>query len=74
MVAALERQYDAFISAQENRSLLARDENLPSGEELAGEFERFLAQQGGDVSDGFRDDDENELAEPGPGPRWRWSI
>ena len=58
VVAALERQYDAFIAAQENRSLLARDEDLPSGEELAGEFQRFLAQQAGDPSDGFRDDDE----------------
>jgi hypothetical protein len=52
VVAALERQYDAFITAQENRSLLARDEDLPSGEELAGEFQRFLAQQSGDFSDG----------------------
>ena len=51
VVTALERQYDAFISAQENRSLLARDEDLPSGEELGAEFERFLAQQLGD-SDG----------------------
>src|SRR6516225_3337279 len=31
VVAALERQYDAFVSAQENRSLLARGEELPSG-------------------------------------------
>jgi proteasome assembly chaperone (PAC2) family protein len=58
VVAALERQYDAFVAAQENRSLLARDEELPSGEELAGEFERFLAQQAGDISDGFRDGDD----------------
>ncbi|KUI11782.1 proteasome protein [Mycobacterium sp. GA-1285] len=45
VVAALERQYDAYVAAQENRSLLASDENLPSGEELGAEFERFLAQQ-----------------------------
>ncbi|NMK70798.1 PAC2 family protein, partial [Staphylococcus capitis] len=45
VVQALERQYDAFVAAQENRSLLARDEELPSGDELAGEFERFLAEQ-----------------------------
>jgi predicted ATP-grasp superfamily ATP-dependent carboligase len=45
VVSALERQYDAFVAAQENRSLLARDEDLPSGEELGAEFERFLAQQ-----------------------------
>jgi predicted ATP-grasp superfamily ATP-dependent carboligase len=58
VVAALERQYDAFVEAQENRSLLARDEDLPSGDELGAEFERFLAQQGGDFSDGFREGDE----------------
>lgn len=45
VVAALERQYDAFVAAQENRSLLSRDEDLPSGDELGAEFERFLAQQ-----------------------------
>jgi proteasome assembly chaperone (PAC2) family protein len=53
VVTALERQYDAFVAAQENRSLLARDEDLPSGDELGAEFERFLAQQaGGEPSDG----------------------
>jgi hypothetical protein len=45
VVTALERQYDAFVSAQENRSLLAHDEDLPSGDELGAEFERFLAQR-----------------------------
>ena len=48
VVTALERQYDAFVAAQENRSLLARDEDLPSGDELGAEFERFLAEQTGD--------------------------
>jgi proteasome assembly chaperone (PAC2) family protein len=57
VVTALERQYDAFVAAQENRSLLARDEDLPSGEELGAEFERFLAQQAGEkFEDGSRDD------------------
>ncbi|MDF2824006.1 MAG: proteasome protein, partial [Mycobacterium sp.] len=57
VVSALERQYDAFVAAQENRSLLARDEELPSGDELGAEFERFLAQQAGDdYPDLFRDD------------------
>jgi hypothetical protein len=55
VVTALERQYDAFVSAQENRSLLARDEDLPSGDELGAEFERFLAQQAGDESTGGDD-------------------
>lgn len=54
VVSALERQYDAFVAAQENRSLLARDEDLPSGDELAGEFERFLRQQARDKG---KDDD-----------------
>src|SRR4029077_12468459 len=57
VVAALERQYDAFVSAQENRSLLANDEDLPSGDELGAEFERFLAQQAGDK---FNDDPDNK--------------
>jgi len=52
VVTALERQYDAFVAAQENRSLLARDEDLPSGEELGAEFERFLAEQSGDGTAG----------------------
>ena len=52
VVTALERQYDAFVAAQENRSLLARDEDLPSGEELGAQFERFLAQQSGDEPGG----------------------
>jgi predicted ATP-grasp superfamily ATP-dependent carboligase len=54
VVTALERQYDAFIAAQENRSLLTRDEDLPSGDELGAEFERFLAQQ---AEKKFDDDD-----------------
>jgi hypothetical protein len=54
VVTALERQYDAFIAAQENRSLLTRDEDLPSGDELGAEFERFLAQQ---ADKKFDDDD-----------------
>jgi predicted ATP-grasp superfamily ATP-dependent carboligase len=52
VVNALERQYDAFAAAQENRSLLAHDEDLPSGDELGAEFERFLRQQ-----DRGKDDD-----------------
>ncbi|MDD4867473.1 MAG: PAC2 family protein [Mycobacterium sp.] len=53
VVAALERQYDTFIDAQENRSLLNHDEELPSGDELGAEFERFLAQR----AEKNRDDD-----------------
>jgi len=59
VVDALEHQYDAFVAAQENRSLLARDEDLPSGDELGAEFERFLAQRDEDLKDGLTDDDQN---------------
>ena len=60
MVEAVERQYDAFIAAQENQSLLARDEDLPSGDELGAEFERFLAQQAQDKrrKEDFQDGDD----------------
>jgi hypothetical protein len=60
VVDALERQYDAFLAAQESRSLLARDEDLPSGEELGAEFERFLAQHADEFKDGLPDDGEPE--------------
>ncbi|MCG5433872.1 PAC2 family protein [Mycobacterium sp. MYCO198283] len=51
VVTALERQFDAFVNAQANRSLLVREEELPSGEELGAEFERFLAEQTGEADD-----------------------
>lgn len=57
VVTALEQQYDSFVAAQENRSLLARDEELPSGDELGAQFEQFLAEQSGD---GFPDPDRGD--------------
>jgi len=43
-VQALEQQYDAFArSEQENNSLLADDEPIPTGEEIGRQFEQFLA-------------------------------
>ena len=59
VVDALEHQYDAFVAAQEIRSLLARDEDLPSGEELGAEFERFLAQRDEDLKDGLTGDEQS---------------
>lgn len=48
VVNALERQYDSFVTAQERQSsLLAREADLPTGDELGAEFERFLAEQSG---------------------------
>jgi hypothetical protein len=45
VVAALERQYDAFTEASPESNLLADTEEMPSGDELAAHFERFLAEQ-----------------------------
>lgn len=48
VVHALERQYDTYVAAREQQStLLAKDQDLPSGDELGAEFEKFLAEQGG---------------------------
>jgi hypothetical protein len=44
VVEALERQYDAFTSAEENL-LVADGEPVPSADELGAELERFLAEQ-----------------------------
>ena len=46
VVTGLEQQYDAFrrgAEASSGSNLLAEDQELPSGEELGAEFERFLA-------------------------------
>jgi predicted ATP-grasp superfamily ATP-dependent carboligase len=45
VVAALEQQFDAFTAAREENGLLGESGELPSGDDLAGEFERFLADQ-----------------------------
>ncbi len=44
VLSGLEEQYDAFTRGAA-QSLLAEDESIPSGEELADQFERFLARQ-----------------------------
>jgi hypothetical protein len=43
LVAALEEQYDSFVSAHEG--VIPQDGSLPSADELGAEFEKFLAQQ-----------------------------
>lgn len=45
VVSALESQYDGYVAGV-GRSLLAEGSRLPSADELAAEFERFLADQG----------------------------
>ena len=47
VVRALERQYDAF-NVTDRKSLLSdNDGKMPTADELAAEFERFLADQDG---------------------------
>lgn len=49
VVEALERQYDAFVTREEHQAdLLAADGELPSGDELGAEFEKFLAEYNGE--------------------------
>jgi predicted ATP-grasp superfamily ATP-dependent carboligase len=45
VVAALEQQFDAFTAAHAENELLGASGQMPSAEEIAGEFERFLAEQ-----------------------------
>lgn len=45
VVAALEQQFDAFTAAHADDGLLGTQGQMPSGEEIAHEFERFLAEQ-----------------------------
>ena len=53
VVAGLEQQYDAFHRPDDDERLpLAEDGELPTGEELGAQFERFLA----DLDEGDRDD------------------
>ncbi|MQY08242.1 proteasome assembly chaperone family protein [Actinomadura macrotermitis] len=47
VVHALEQQYDAFAGASERESLLAEAQDMPTADELAAQFERFLAEQDG---------------------------
>ena len=61
VVGALENQYDAYVRAQsEQASLLAAEQELPSGEEIGAEFEKFLA---GLAEDGGATPDEQDPQE-----------
>lgn len=44
VVKALENQYDAFAEGQARGSLMADERAIPTGDEIADEFERFLAE------------------------------
>jgi hypothetical protein len=52
VVRALEQQYDAFAGSTEREGLLAEQQQMPTADELADEFQRFLAEQDGSSSDG----------------------
>jgi hypothetical protein len=45
VVAALEQQFDSFTAAREGTGLLGEAGEVPSGDQLASELERFLAEQ-----------------------------
>src|SRR3712207_4813396 len=45
VVTALEQQFDRFTAAREENGLLGDTGAVPSGEQIASEFERFLADQ-----------------------------
>ena len=45
VVAALEQQFDTFTAAREENGLLGESGAMPSGEQIASEFERFLADR-----------------------------
>jgi hypothetical protein len=45
VVATLEEQYDSFTAAREGTGLLGAAGEMPSGEQLASELERFLAER-----------------------------
>jgi hypothetical protein len=44
-IRGLEQQYDAFQSGAERESLLAEEARMPTGDELAAQFEAFLAER-----------------------------
>ena len=45
LVQGLEQQYDAAVAAAESEDLLAEGEQMPTADELAAQFEQFLAEQ-----------------------------
>jgi predicted ATP-grasp superfamily ATP-dependent carboligase len=45
LVQGLEQQYDASVAAAESEDLLAEGEQMPTADELAAQFEQFLAEQ-----------------------------
>ncbi|MFD9939883.1 proteasome assembly chaperone family protein [Nonomuraea sp. NPDC059023] len=48
-IEGLEQQYDAFAAGSDKESLLAEPSSMPTGDELAAQFERFLAERDEDL-------------------------
>ncbi|MER6511101.1 PAC2 family protein [Nonomuraea sp. NPDC048881] len=44
-ISGLEQQYDAFAGGTERQNLMAETTPMPTGDELAAQFERFLAER-----------------------------
>ena len=44
-IKGLEQQYDAFTAGTQRQNLMAENIPMPTGEELAAQFERFLAER-----------------------------
>jgi hypothetical protein len=44
-ITGLEQQYDAFAAGSERESLMAETSEMPTGDELAAQFEAFLAER-----------------------------
>ncbi|MEV4751298.1 PAC2 family protein [Streptosporangium sp. NPDC049248] len=44
-ITGLEQQYDAFAAGAERESLMAESAEMPTGDELAAQFEAFLAER-----------------------------
>jgi predicted ATP-grasp superfamily ATP-dependent carboligase len=44
-ISGLEQQYDAFAGGAERENLMAETTPMPTGDELAAQFERFLAER-----------------------------
>jgi len=51
VVAALEEQFDSFTASRDDTGLLGFGGEMPSGDELGAQIERFLAEQDGDRPD-----------------------
>lgn len=66
VVAALEQQYDQYMQAKAERELLSADGELPSGDELGAEFEKFLAEHAGEFDGLDLGDDQRDAPEEAP--------